>query len=49
MGRQVTERTIARFIHALYAKLAEKYGGETSLNELRVVAYCYFVPAFASP
>ena len=37
----VTEKTIARFIDSLLEQLAGKYGGEATLNEARVIAYCY--------
>ena len=40
---QVTERTIAKFISALYAKQAEKYGGDTTINQLRTMAQCYLI------
>ena len=39
----ITERTIARFIVELFKKMNDKYGGETSVNELRVVAQCYYL------
>lgn len=43
MAGTITRRTIARFIEALFAKQSDKYGGDTTLNELRVIACCYRV------
>ena len=40
---EITPLTIAHFISELYARQAQKYGGETSLNELRTIAHCYLV------
>ncbi|MEM7543452.1 MAG: MarR family transcriptional regulator [Pseudomonadota bacterium] len=45
MGK-ITRKTISDFITTLYAVQADKYGGETTLNELRVVAECYRAHAY---
>ena len=46
MNGKITDRTISDFITSLYAVQAEKYGGETTLNELRVIAHCYRAHAY---
>lgn len=38
---KLTHATIASFFDWFYLKQAQKYGGDTSLNELRVMARCY--------
>lgn len=39
--RTLRPKDISDFIDWLYDQQAEKYGGDTTLNELRVVAHCY--------
>ena len=39
---KITERTITEFSRLLFAKMANKYGGDCTLNELRVMNAAYF-------
>lgn len=41
MAKQITEKTISKFIELLMGEAAKKYGGETTINEYRVAANCY--------
>ncbi len=41
MAEQITKELVADLFVMLYTKQAAKYGGETTLNELRVIAACY--------
>ena len=39
---KITEKTISRFTRLLLERMAGKYGGDTTLNELRVMNAVYF-------